>query len=273
MSWKGNEARDAAQGSMIMKIRDSRFWPNLLSQYILAPSIAMCRVPEMELFSTIDLRSPTLDHCCGDGYIVAQVFGPSVVDCGVDIDQNALATASTIYKATKQADLGKELPYPDNSFATILNNSGIEHIRDLRTCLKEVGRVLKSGGRFYFNVLNRRYFNYWPLSQSAALSYRAFQPFYHALDEAEWRNQLKIAGLQVLEFVDYFDRRSSQMLARLDYMYSAHYVGKAHNPIIQMSNRLPPTLLSNIWRRWIGNYKWEALPGQGGGFLCVAEKR
>jgi SAM-dependent methyltransferase len=232
----------------------------------------MCRVPEMELFSTIDLVPPVLDHCCGDGYIAAQVFGSGVVDCGVDIDPTALVAAGTIYKITKQADLGKELPYPDESFATILNNSGIEHIHDLRTCLREISRVLKPGGRFYFNVLNRRYFNYWPLSQSAARSYRAFQPFYHALDEEEWRDQLSMVGLQALEFVDYFDRPASQVLARLDYMYSAHYVGGARNSIIRVSNRLPTALLREIWRRWIGNYKWKALPRQGGGFLCVVEK-
>src|SRR5262245_13939178 len=118
-----------------MRICESRFWRNLLYKYTKSPSVAMCRVPEMELFSTIDLRLPVLDHCCGDGYITAQVFGADVVDSGVDIDQNALKAASTVYKATKRADLGKELPYPDESFATILNNSGIEHILDLQTSL------------------------------------------------------------------------------------------------------------------------------------------
>src|SRR5262249_40048320 len=126
-----------------MKIDESRFWPNLVYKYTCSPSVAMCRVPEMELFSTIDLVHPVLDHCCGDGYIAAQVFGTDVVDCGVDIDKAALRAASTIYKATKRADLGKELPYPNESFATILNNSGIEHIHDLQTSLREISRVLK----------------------------------------------------------------------------------------------------------------------------------
>src|SRR6266487_1555889 len=99
-----------------MRIGDSRFWPDLLRKYTFAPSIAMCRVPEMELFTRINLVRPVLDHCCGDGYVAAQVFGSGVVNCGVDIDQTALKAAGVIYNATKRADLGKELPYPDESF-------------------------------------------------------------------------------------------------------------------------------------------------------------
>ncbi len=166
----------------------------------------------------------------------------------------------------------KSVPYPDQSFATIINNSGIEHIPDLQTAISEISRVLVPGGRFYFNVLNSRYFTYWPLGQATARSYRAFQPFYHALNEDEWREKLTKAGLSVVEFVDYFDRPASRLLARLDYVYSAHYIGGAKNPLIQVTNRLPGALLRAIWQRWIGNYTWRALPHQGAGFLCVAEK-
>ena len=57
-----------------MTLAQSRFFPDLVARYPRAPSIALCRVPELELLSAVTLQPPVLDHCCGDGWIAGQAF-------------------------------------------------------------------------------------------------------------------------------------------------------------------------------------------------------
>ncbi len=45
----------------------------------------------------------------------------------------------------------KKLPYPDNSFDTIIMNDAMEHVGEPEEVLKEVLRVLTKGGRVYIN--------------------------------------------------------------------------------------------------------------------------
>ncbi len=257
------------------KIKDSRFFEPLLERYARGPSIALCRVPELELFSQVELVDPVLDHCCGDGYISAQAFPGRKMSAGVDFSESQLAAAKARgnYADLKWGDAGLRLPFEDGSFNTILNNSGIEHIPDLNTAVAEIARVLRPGGKVFMNVLNSRYFDRWPLSPESAQDYREFQPFYHALDEKDWRAVLEKNGLTDVSFTDYFDTDVSRILADYDYRYSAFYYRKrmALEPI--MSRLLPPSSLRAKWRRLFGDLDWDAPPLSGSGFLITAGKK
>jgi hypothetical protein len=108
-------------------IAESKFWRPLLERYPRSPSIAMCRIPEVELFSRIALESPVLDHCGGDGYVSSLAFNGRKLDACADFDEARLETArrSGRYDSVVWADVGKKLPFADRHFATVLNNSGI----------------------------------------------------------------------------------------------------------------------------------------------------
>src|SRR5450432_2453262 len=136
-------------------VGDSRFFEFLLDRYALSPSIALCRVPELELLSEIKLVDPVLDHCCGDGFIAETAFPGRTLAAGLDFDPGRLAAARAkgIYTRLENADASKRTPFSDGSFATIFNNSGIEHILDLSGALAEIRRLLLPGGTVYFNVL------------------------------------------------------------------------------------------------------------------------
>lgn len=70
-----------------------------------------------------------------------------------DIDKNALAYASKEYQInTKQVDLNKSLPFPDNSFDVVLLAEVLEHLPYPTITLGEINRVLKKNGQFIGNV-------------------------------------------------------------------------------------------------------------------------
>ena len=258
-----------------MTVAQSRFFPDLVARYPRAPSIALCRVPELELLSAVTLQPPVLDHCCGDGWIAGQAFPGRVLDAGVDISRPALAQAAAAgrYRHTEWGDAGRELPFGTASFRTVFNNSGIEHIPDLDRAIAEIARVLAPGGRLHINVLNRRYFERWPLSPESLQAYRTFQPFLHALDEEEWSAVLTRHGFEPPSFADYFAPDVSRILAELDYAYSAHYLGHAWSLRVVRDRVTPGSVLRRRIVESLGPLSWEALPRSGSGFLITAVRR
>lgn len=252
----------------------SRFFEALLREYPYAPSIIMCRVPELELIAGIELVPPVLDHCCGDGLIASLAFPGVQIDAGIDINRRQLARAVArgSYKAVRWGDAGVRLPFEDASFTTVFNNSGIEHIENLGKALAEINRVLIPGGSLYMSVLNSRYFERWPLGSSAAARYRAFQPFHHASSESGWSDALVKAGFARPTFSDYFGEQASKSLAFLDYAYSSQYFRKAIPLRLAFQRVIPRAWLRAHWRRRLRGLAWDAPPGTGSGFLIATRK-
>jgi SAM-dependent methyltransferase len=255
-------------------VRDSAYWEPLLRRYARSPSIALCRVPELELLRSIELTGAVLDHCCGDGYIAALAFPGRIIDAGVDVSEKALAAARQRgnYARLECSDAGNTLPFAASSFGTVLNNSGIEHIPDLERAVAEVARVLRPGGRFHFNVLNRRYFEWWPRDAHSAREYREFQPFFHALSEAEWTDVLTRNGFEAVSFQDYFGRPAARLLADYDYRFSAFYLRRRIRPDVLLAAALPAGVARARWRAAFGSLEWRAAPRQGAGFLVSATR-
>jgi SAM-dependent methyltransferase len=257
------------------KIAESKFWLPLLGRYCRSPSIAMCRVPEVELFSRIPLEPPVLDHCGGDGYVSSLAFDGRKLDACVDFDGAQLESAqrSGRYENVKWADVGKSLPFEDRRFATVINNSGIEHVPDLRAALSEVHRVLKVGGRVHLNVLNKRYFDNWPFGPESMAAYRDWQPFYHALNESEWVASLEEVGFWRVSFVDYFPPDAGRILADLDFRYSRMFLKRRFSLKTLFESLGTGRQLAKRWDRRLGALKWDAEPGEGVGFTVTAERK
>lgn len=256
-------------------LKGSKFFEPLLQHYSpKSPSLALGRIPELELFSQIKLEHPVLDHCCGDGFIAATAFPKTIIDTGVDISDKQLNSAKrrNNYKQLIKADAGVTLPFLDREFATVINNSGIEHIPDLEVTIAEISRVLKIDGKLYLNVMNSRYFDRWPLEPETAKEYRSFQPFYHALDERGWRDVLERHKFKEVTFTDYLPESTSKILASLDYRYSAHYFRKRILLPLILERCLPAPWLVKRWRTMFANLLWKAAPGTGSGFLICATK-
>ena len=104
-----------------------------------------------------------LDVGCGEG---RHIFGimqdyPNMKCVGLDMDEESLIKAEEGYEYFKtisntETDFLKgsayELPFEDNTFDLIVCSEVLEHLHEYNDAIKEIHRVLKSGGKFYASV-------------------------------------------------------------------------------------------------------------------------
>lgn len=139
-----------------------------------------------------------LDMGCGSGVSAALIldrlrprclaafdFDPSMVE----LAHRRLARRSEQRLHLAVAD-ATHMPYEDALFDAVFESGVVHHIPDWRAALREVGRVLKPGGRFCFAEPSR-----------GRLRRGLYRILPHAVesmfDADEWRSALAEAGLQV----------------------------------------------------------------------------
>lgn len=137
-----------------------------LHKYLLIEtlSLAVHRAIEAKNISQIIMQKPILDLGCGYGEFT-QVFFEDKIDIGVDISQREIENAKKTNKYEKlvRAD-ARDLPFPDNFFATVISISTLEHIEGVEKVISEVFRILKPKGIFVFTVNTDKIneFLFWP---------------------------------------------------------------------------------------------------------------
>lgn len=99
-----------------------------------------------------DFPKPVLDLGCGFGEF-AGVFFDQQIEVGIDISLEDLLRAKKgkHYRRLQIAD-ARKLPYPNNTFATVISVSVLEHISHQEKAVKEAFRVLKKGGLLIYTV-------------------------------------------------------------------------------------------------------------------------
>ena len=90
-----------------------------------------------------------LDVGCGTGHSFDRLAPRETV--GVDIDGEVLAGQA---RETAVADM-RELPFADDSFASVIASHAIEHVPDPERAIAEAARVLRSDGVAAFVTPNR----------------------------------------------------------------------------------------------------------------------
>ncbi len=97
-----------------------------------------------------------LDIGCGDGMMLETVADLAQALAGVDGYSGAVdATRRRVPLADlRVADLEQGLPFPDNSFDTVLFCDVIEHLRQPVFALEEIARTLRRGGRLMLTTPN-----------------------------------------------------------------------------------------------------------------------
>ncbi len=222
---------------------------------------ALLRAVEAHFYADLPLTHPVLDLGCGDGHFASVAFdGP--LEAGFDPWWEPLTEARKrrAYRLLAQAD-GARMPYPDGYFATVVSNSVLEHIPQVRPVLVEMARVLQPGGWCYFCVpgpnflpflsIGRALDRLWPrplchspfairqcaIRNSPGDAYRRFfnriSRHYHCDGTEVWERRLEAVGLRLVRWWPYFPRRA---LVALEW---GHYLG------------LPSLVCKKLAGRWV----------------------
>ncbi len=102
------------------------------------------------------IKGDILENGCGVGMYVEHLapFGGKIT--GLEYDFERAAEAGQRSPRIMNA-AGEDLPFPDNSFDLILSHEVLEHVQSDAAAIREMVRVLKSGGRATIFVPNRWY--------------------------------------------------------------------------------------------------------------------
>jgi 2-polyprenyl-6-hydroxyphenyl methylase/3-demethylubiquinone-9 3-methyltransferase len=101
-----------------------------------------------------------LDIGCGGGVLAEEFAKLGLQLTGIDISDESLAVARAHARAeglkiAYRNGAATELPFDRNSFEVISCCDALEHIPAWKQVIAEVGRVLKPGGLFLFDTINR----------------------------------------------------------------------------------------------------------------------
>ncbi len=268
----------------------------LLDTYWFAPPVALWRAVELRTAAEEQYPRPLLDFGCGDGLIGRALFGERGSEPPVDVgfdpweEQLRRAARTGVYRHLALAD-GHRLPYRDSAFATVFSNSVLEHIPDLMPIVREVGRVLRVGGRFIFTVPSdgfRRLLDGYARRAEAgdlagAEAYAAgvdrWLEHHHYHSPEEWAALLDGGEMELVTARYYIPEPVERLWDRMNGRFglrgrsiwrvlaSPRLRGLGYQALMQ---RVVVRILSRRWRPF---YEAEVSPGEkGGGLLVVAQR-
>jgi 2-polyprenyl-6-hydroxyphenyl methylase/3-demethylubiquinone-9 3-methyltransferase len=101
-----------------------------------------------------------LDIGCGGGLLAEEFARLGCRVTGVDPSEASLAAArrhaaGQRLPITYRAAAGEALPFADQSFDVVYCCDVLEHVSDLRRVIAETARVLKPGGTYLYDTINR----------------------------------------------------------------------------------------------------------------------
>jgi SAM-dependent methyltransferase len=195
----------------------------------------------------VHLVPPVLDVGCGDGHFASIAFNEPL-DVGLDPMPRDLAEAArlrpAVFRHLVLAD-GGSMPFPDETFGTVISNSVLEHIPDIDSTLMEISRVLRTGGTLAVTMPNERYpelllgstvlrrAKLHRLSSRYGDFFNQISHHYHVDSVDVWIRRMDRAGLTVVEHRIYFSARAHRAFD------AAHVLG------------LPHLLTKRLFGRWV----------------------
>lgn len=223
---------------------------------------------------TPQMEAPILDLGCGNGQFSYALFNK--ITAGIDLSHRCLLAAKKldIYDILLLAD-ARELPFPNDSFKTVLCNCTLEHISNPEKCITEVNRVLKRGGKFIITVPSE-FFDDLLLIRCRGYAEKKNEVLAHInmYTLETWRNLLAASGFEVTESRLYLPPFFMKVWDFLDAGY--------HLPVAIMSFPWDFALrrrfiLSLLYNKLLKNSRRQHVTEKtkpvGGARLIIAEKR
>lgn len=101
-----------------------------------------------------------LDVGCGGGFLSEDLAKGGLRVTGIDPSKGSILAASSHASGSGlsieyRVGHGEELPFRDGTFDMVFCCDVLEHVSSVSTVISEVSRVLKKGGAFFFDTINR----------------------------------------------------------------------------------------------------------------------
>ena len=101
-----------------------------------------------------------LDVGSGGGFLSEELAKLGLDVTGVDPSEESVYIAQEHanrggLRIAYRVSSGESLPFPDGSFDMVFCCDVLEHVRDLAAVISEISRVLRPGGIFFFDTINR----------------------------------------------------------------------------------------------------------------------
>jgi len=190
----------------------------------------------MKALSEADVQHPILDLGCGEGNFAKKVFGSGFVDMGLDLSEQDLKKAKSLrtYCCVICGD-ARHMPLKSSTFKVVFSNSTLEHVPDLMRVLREIARVVDTGGFLIATVPSNKFryylFGSWVLDlvclKRAAVLYGAqrnrFLNHFNCNSATEWEQMLTQVGLKPLYMKDYLPRTTVRVW---DFMAIAQFMAR-----------------------------------------------
>jgi len=161
-------------------------------------------IGEVRYFQQVRNLAPgsrILEIGCGNGVgsrLVHKKFAPAHIDA-VDIDPDMIRRAVRQQRALPSGRVefavgdAQQLSFPDAAMDAVFNFGIIHHLEDWNRGIREVSRVLKPGGIFYFEEI------YPALYAAPVLRHILVHPRKNRFDGPQYRSALAAAGLRILD--------------------------------------------------------------------------
>ena len=140
------------------------WWDERSLLNLLKTTVNPWRVPYFEelLVSHTDLKlkPALLDVGCGCGLLTVEFARLNCNVTGIDPSESSIETARLHAQECElsidyHCGFGDNLPFTDASFDVVSCCDVLEHIEDWNATIAEISRVLKPGGLFLFDTINR----------------------------------------------------------------------------------------------------------------------
>jgi 2-polyprenyl-6-hydroxyphenyl methylase / 3-demethylubiquinone-9 3-methyltransferase len=182
-------------------------WLNLLRSALNPARFGYMRRVLLEDLGMDPTGKTALDVGCGGGLLAEEFARLGCAVTGVDPSEASLETARAHARESGLAidyrqGTGEALPFEDASFDLVYCCDVLEHVDDVGRTVAEIARVLKPGGPFLYDTINRtrrsrllviKMFQEWP-------STRLVDPDLHDWDmfikPSELRAHVEAAGLE-----------------------------------------------------------------------------
>ncbi|MDX2217088.1 MAG: bifunctional 2-polyprenyl-6-hydroxyphenol methylase/3-demethylubiquinol 3-O-methyltransferase UbiG [Oculatellaceae cyanobacterium bins.114] len=195
-----------------------------------------------------------LDIGCGGGYSCEFLAHRGAIASGIDQSKACIIAAQAHANANQlvidyQHGCAESLPYGDRSFDVVVCVDVLEHVVDVWQTLREIYRVLKPGGIFCFDTLNRtfksKFIMIWLLEellQEIPRGIHDWDKFIQPEELTEWMQAIgfskieikgfNIFGTTVLENIAAYQhyRQTGGFRVQINGDVSLMYIGTAQKP-------------------------------------------